>query len=130
MNLSEKYAEKKHTEQQEQEIKRQKRVVDLSNKIISTLSDKDTIEAIENYLLENGSVSVTDFGCLCQGGFCEWQKGLDGLLRPLIQEWELKGVLVRPSLKLDFHIKSAGLSHYRSKMSIEEIKKWNDSNKK
>lgn len=130
MNLSEKYEEKIQIERQEKEILRKERVRNFANKIINALSDKETIEAIENYLLENGSLSVTDFGCLCQGGFCEWQKGLDGLLRPLIQEWELKGVVVRPSLKLDFHIKSAGLSHYRSKMSIEEIKKWNDSNKK
>lgn len=130
MNISEKFNELKRIEQQNNEIARQQKVGNLANKIMLSLSDSDTITSIENYLIENGSVSIKDFGCLCQGGFCSWQEGLNVLLQPLIKEWDLKGVIVRPSLRLDFNVKSAGYLPYTEEMTIEEIKEWMESFKK
>ena len=124
MNITEKF-EKKRKEAQNNEMNRQQRVKVLADKIVSTLSDKETIESIENYLIENGAVSIKDFGCLCQGGFCSWQKGLETLLQPLIQEWNKKGISVRPSLKLDFRVKAGYGSSYKKVMTIEELKQWN-----
>lgn len=123
MNIAEKFYEKKRMEQQEKEAKRIKRVENLANKIISALSDEETIESIENYLIEKGHVSITDFGCLCQDGFCSWQKGLNTMLLPLIQEWRDKGVIVHPSLSLDFRINVEAIPWNKNKITFKELRK-------
>lgn len=128
MNIADKYNEKKRIEQENAEAARKVRLQNLVNKITSTLDDEETIEAIENYLIEHGAVSISDFGCLCQGGFCTWQKGLTGMLRPLIEEWKEKGVRVILSLSLSFQVKIGSISSDH-KMTIEELKKWNKSKK-
>lgn len=127
MNISEKFNEKMRLEQQVKETKTHQRLNEFFNKITTTLGDSETIESIENYLVENGAVSITDFGCLCQKSFCDWQEGLNVMLIPLIEEWELKGVKVYASLNLEFRVESNRPSGYTIKKTIKELKEWNKS---
>ena len=62
--------------------------------IETVMRDPDVISVIEKHLVDTGLVQIHEFGCLCQDGFCSWQKGLTDRLKPLIQEWEAKGVQV------------------------------------
>jgi hypothetical protein len=128
MNIAEKFAQKKELEEKNAETLRQEKVRALAKRIIAAFKDPEVIESMENYLVENGSISIEDFGCLCQKSFCDWQVGLDGLLQPLYKEWAEKGVTVRPSLKLDFYV-PGGLSFYRRETTLEKLKEWNKSRK-
>lgn len=128
MNIAEKFNEKKRIEKQKEEAAKQERLQNLVNRITTALSNEETIKSIENYLMENGSVCITDFGCLCQRGDCEWQKGLKDMLQPVIQEWETKGVVVNPSLRLEIYV-PGGISFYSAEKTIARLKEWNTSKK-
>lgn len=122
MNIADKFKENQRDKQQKEEIARQEKVKKLANRITVALSDKETIEGIERYLMEYGSLNIEDFGCLCQGGFCVWQKGLNELLAPLIEEWKVKGVRVMLGLSLKFRVSNTA---FPSEMTIEALKEWN-----
>lgn len=121
MNIAEKFNEKKRMEKEREEVARQQKVNTLANRIMGEMSDATTVEHLENYLMENGAVAITDFGCLCQGGFCSWQKGLRDLLQPLIKEWDQKGVIVDLSMNLNFKVKSKNVSSYKQERTIEQL---------
>lgn len=71
---------------------------ELANKINKAMKNQELINLVEKRLVDRGSVYVSGFGCLCQGGFCDWQKGFEVFLKDLIQEWDDKGV------RISFHI--------------------------
>jgi hypothetical protein len=124
MNIAEQYNQNVQREQQDRKLAIRKKRDDLANRIMTAFRDEDTIKSMENYLIKHGCVSITDFGCLCQGGFCSWQVGLNELLQPLRDEWKEKGVQVIPSLKLIFQVPNKS-SYDSRKMTIAELKEWN-----
>lgn len=80
--------------------KRLEKLNKLVERIETVMYDPDVISVLEKQLVETGLVELNEFGCLCQGGFCEWQKGLPSRLQPLIKEWEAKGVRIIFSLTM------------------------------
>lgn len=76
----------------------------LVNRIETVMRDPDVIAVLEKHLVESGMVELKEFGCLCQGGFCSWQKGLNQRLRPLINEWEAKGVQVHLGITMTLRL--------------------------
>lgn len=124
MNIAEKFNQNKQAKEQQQKNQEAQWLTELVLKITTALNDKETIESLENFLSENGSIALKDFGCLCQRSFCSWQAGLDNILEPLIEEWNKKGVQIRLSLKMKFYV-PGGLSIYTPERTIEQLKQWN-----
>lgn len=49
-------------------------------------------------LEKHGLVRFSDVGCLCQGGFCEKQKGFTEYCQEAIEYWKTEGVDVKFSI--------------------------------
>ena len=100
MNLIQQRRQVLDKRQSAAEQARLKKLDKLVSRIETVMRDPDVITVLEKQLVESGLVQLKEFGCLCQGGFCDWQKGLTQRLQPLIQEWEAKGAQVIVSIDL------------------------------
>lgn len=93
----------------------------LVQRIETVMRHPDVVDVLEQRLVETGMVQLSEFGCLCEQSFCDWQKGLSVRLQPLFKEWEAKGVKVRTSTDLlmtlgpprrHFSLRGNNLAHY------------------
>lgn len=100
MNLIQQRKEIIEKRQSSSEQARLKKLDALVKRIETVMRDPEVVSVLEKQLVESGLVQLKEFGCLCQGGFCHWQKGLTQRLQPLIREWEAKGAQVTISIDL------------------------------
>ena len=82
------------------EQKRLQKLDKLVKRIETVMRDPEVVSVLEQQLLDTGMVQLSEFGCLCEQSFCEWQKGLSVRLQPLFDEWQAKGVKIRTSTDL------------------------------
>lgn len=117
-------------EQREKLLKERKQAVEnerlqkldkLVKRIENVMRHPDVVDVLEQQLIQTGIVQLSEFGCLCEQSFCDWQKGLSVRLHPLFKEWEKKGVQVRTSTELlltlgrprtHFSLKGHNLAYY------------------
>lgn len=109
MNLIQQRKQVLDKRQSAAEQARLKKLEQLATRIETVMRDPDVITVLEKQLVESGLVQLKEFGCLCQGGFCEWQKGLTERLQPLIKEWEAKGAQV--SISIDMILRVPPIRH-------------------
>lgn len=100
MNLIQQRKQIIEKRQSSSEQARLKKLDALVKRIETVMRDPEVVAVLEKQLVESGLVQLKEFGCLCQGGFCDWQKGLTQRLQPLVQEWEAKGAQVTISIDL------------------------------
>ena len=96
MTIAEKFKQK-------EKLRKTEKLNNEANKrkmLASTIEDnvfknKKIINKITELLIDYGQVTVTGLGCLCQGGFCSWQKGFTEYLTQYEKEWNKEGIEVR-----------------------------------
>ena len=96
MTIAEKFKQKEKL----QKIKRLNNEANKRKELASTIENKvfknkKIINKITELLIDSGQITVTGLGCLCQGGFCSWQKGFTEYLTQYEKEWAEEGIEIR-----------------------------------
>lgn len=100
---------KTEEERKEREIREQQEYAkNLGERLNAALLDPKFIERATKILEEKGAVGFNDVGCLCQGGFCERQKGFTEYTKEAEKFWEEQGVRVRFSINSGLLVTGAG----------------------
>lgn len=95
----------------------------LAQGILSVMENNDRLyQDIEKILISDGSVMLTGFGCLCQSGFCTWQKGFENYMTDFHSQWKEKGVSIYYRIDgISFNLQGVGnTSHRQIKISKDD----------
>jgi hypothetical protein len=120
-SLEERYLKRKSEKLNEEKIRIDSKKELLANKIRKIFEDPETIKAIENKLVEYGSVTLKQTPCTCEDGGCSDTKGFKEYLKDIIDEWDKKGVLIDFSINQTFYLKSVNFDRafVRSRLQIK-----------
>ena len=98
MTIKDKYLQKQQAKQEERKQSQHEYVKELGEKLNKALLDPKFIQKATPLLEKHGRVRFSDVGCLCQGGFCEKQKGFTKYCQEAIDYWKSEGVDVKFSI--------------------------------
>ena len=96
MTIAEMYKQKEEIRKNEIRKNEANKRIELANSIEEKLfKNEKAIQEVVKTLMDYGKVTVTGLGCLCQGGFCRWQKGFTNYLKKYENEWAEEGIEIR-----------------------------------
>ena len=105
-SLEELYLKRKSEKLNEEKIRIDSKKELFAKRIRKIFEDPDIIKAIEDKLIEYGSVTLKQTPCTCEESGCSDTKGFKDYLKDIIDEWDIKGVGIDFSIHQTFYLKS------------------------